>query len=400
MDRNFDAEAFSLLGTALVLIGFRFGVRLKCLGYRRLAVDDFLMVLAGCLYAAETVAAYYVGVYKGLTIAPMTGEEREALSHFPNSEEYRFRVNGSKTQLMGWIVYTCLLWILKTCMLFFYTRLTANVDKMGLRIKIGVYALPITFLATVCVELFGCHHVERHWQIYPDPGAVCYPAHSFPSLYTLIILNVMTDIYLMLIPLPMIWKSGLTVKMKIALFAMFTGGIFTTTAGFLRCILIITSGAEGAIQAGQWSCRESFIAVFVSNIPVIYPFLARFYRSTLSSIKGTGSGKSRSISNTISGGLRTFRKRKPGPYSIPGVSAWEDTVWDRTLNGEQGWSSGDRIYEPNNKTNIESSANPNVYSDTDLRFGSQDIAVRTEIGVSLTDLKKMNEAAIREHSRQ
>lgn len=32
-----------------------------------------------CLYAAETVAAYYVGIYKGLTIAPMTGEEREAL---------------------------------------------------------------------------------------------------------------------------------------------------------------------------------------------------------------------------------------------------------------------------------------------------------------------------------
>ena len=35
-----------------------------------------------------------------------------------------------------------------------------------------------------------------------QPIGVCYPAHSFPSLYTLIVLNVSTDFYLMYIPLP------------------------------------------------------------------------------------------------------------------------------------------------------------------------------------------------------
>ncbi len=44
-------------------------------------------------------------------------------------------------------------------------------SEVTLRIKIGAYLLPITFLTVICVELFGCHPVQNHWQIYPDPGS-------------------------------------------------------------------------------------------------------------------------------------------------------------------------------------------------------------------------------------
>jgi len=52
----------------------------------------------------------------------MTPEQRAALDQA--SEEWMLRVNGSKTQLMGWLVYTVLLWTLKACMIIFYSRLT------------------------------------------------------------------------------------------------------------------------------------------------------------------------------------------------------------------------------------------------------------------------------------
>lgn len=75
------------------------------------------------LYSAETTVAYYVGnPWHGLANSGMTPEYRAALD--PKSEEYRFRVGGSKNQLVGWLVYTVLLWTLKTCMLIFYSRLT------------------------------------------------------------------------------------------------------------------------------------------------------------------------------------------------------------------------------------------------------------------------------------
>ncbi|KAL6718197.1 hypothetical protein ACLMJK_004285 [Lecanora helva] len=70
----------------------------------------------------------------------------------------------------------------------------------------------------------------------------------------------------------MVIKARLPTKKKLGLIAMFMGGILTTIAGILRCALIITAGSNGARQAGSWSVRESFIAVCVTNVPMIYPF--------------------------------------------------------------------------------------------------------------------------------
>lgn len=52
----------------------------------------------------------------------MTDEQRRTLD--PESHEYWLRVGGSKTQLVGWGLYTLLLWTLKLCMCHFYSRLT------------------------------------------------------------------------------------------------------------------------------------------------------------------------------------------------------------------------------------------------------------------------------------
>jgi hypothetical protein len=45
-----------------------------------------------------------------------------------------------------------------------------NVEKMRPRIQIGFVLLPVTYIILLCVELFGCHPFQKHWQIYPDPG--------------------------------------------------------------------------------------------------------------------------------------------------------------------------------------------------------------------------------------
>lgn len=295
----------------------------------------------------------------------------------PGSQEFHDRVSGSKTQLMGWIVYTVLLWTLKICMLLFYARLTDKVRSMTIRIRIGAYLLPITFLIVICVELFGCSPVQKHWQIYPNPGKFCYPAHSFPSLYTLIILNVSTDFYLMFIPLPMVLKARLPTKKKIGLVAMFTGGLFATTAGFLRCVLIITSGPRGAQQAGSWSCRESCIAVCVSNFPMIYPFVSRFYHRMTSrkeSIKSHQSNSHR-LGPLKESLQQSFGKKKPSPYSIPQTTLSE---------------SRDRItMMPVNAVEMEAGSETDSTRDTNSESNSKNIRVVTRIGIKSSASPKL-----------
>jgi hypothetical protein len=99
----------------------------------------------------------------------MTDAQRATLD--PASLEYYLRVKGSQTQLFGWLVYTCLLWTLKTCWLFFYKRLGDGVQQMTLMIRIGFVFTAITFVATFFTILCGCWPIEKHWQINPDPGS-------------------------------------------------------------------------------------------------------------------------------------------------------------------------------------------------------------------------------------
>jgi hypothetical protein len=104
-----------------------------------------------------------------MTIQRMTDAQRAAID--PNGTEYHLRVEGSKTQLFGWLVYTVLLWSLKVCWLFFYRRLGEGVNNMSIKINIGFVFVAVTFLGTFFTILCGCWPIEKHWQIYPDPGS-------------------------------------------------------------------------------------------------------------------------------------------------------------------------------------------------------------------------------------
>lgn len=60
--------------------------------------------------------------WKGLANNAMTDEHRATLD--PNSQEYRWRVNGSKTHVTGMLLYNTVLWLLKGCWAVYYARLT------------------------------------------------------------------------------------------------------------------------------------------------------------------------------------------------------------------------------------------------------------------------------------
>ncbi|RMJ21884.1 hypothetical protein PHISP_07241, partial [Aspergillus sp. HF37] len=277
MDDNFAIEAFTLLALAIVIIVLRTIARWNTAGPKNFQLDDYVMPIAAVVYGLETGAAYCVGAWwHGLANNAMTDEQREALDH--DSREFHLRVGGSKTQVIGWSLYTLLLWLLKTCMSVFYSRLTAGLPNMQLRVRIGYVLVGATYIATICAILFGCHPMHRNWQIYPNPGNHCQPAVSKINVYITVVLNVSTDVYLISIPAPMLFKARLPWREKLELLFLFSGGLFVMMAGILRCILIVTNSPNGASQAGSWACRETFVAVVIGNIPMIYPIIRRRVR--------------------------------------------------------------------------------------------------------------------------
>jgi hypothetical protein len=377
---DFTTEAFTLLGVGISLIFLRTYARLSTVGLSGLKGDDYIMLLASVVYSLETAAAYSVGaIWHGLANSGMTDAERYALSLTPDSEEVRMRIGGSKTQVVGWSLYTLLLWLLKLAMCIFYIRLTEGVDHMKMRIRVGLGLIGVTYVATILSILLGCHPMEKNWQIYPDPGSECFlykkrkkslltrpPDHCQPAIskidiYVTVVLNVVTDMYLLSIPLPMLFKANLPFRRKLLLIVMFGGGIFVTMAGILRCVLILTNPVTGAQQAGSWAVRETFVAVVTSNIPMIYPLLRRWYTSVTGSKlvttmmtnnkygQTTGSSSRHGGPGGGKSGHSAFemdKKSHRGPRSVNPITMATFAESEERIVGVQGAPSSSSIHQP------------------------------------------------------
>ncbi|PYI02961.1 hypothetical protein BO78DRAFT_375936 [Aspergillus sclerotiicarbonarius CBS 121057] len=344
MGDDFVVEAFTLLAIAVTAIVFRVVARWVTAGPKNFMLDDYLMPLAGVVYGLETGAAYCVSAWwMGLANNSMTAAERASLS--PESHEYHLRVGGSKTQVLGWSLYTTLLWLLKTCMAVFYSRLTSGLINMHIRIRIGYIVIGVTYIAVILSILLGCHPLHKNWQINPDPGNYCQPAVSHIDVYVTVTLNVATDLYLISIPFPILFKARLPWREKLELIILFSGGFFVMAAGILRCVLIVTAGANGASQAGRWACRETFVAVIIGNIPMIYPLCRRLARRAglYISTKGGASSQSYPLSEGTgdlhsSENSKNRRRKFRHPLSLP------DTQWG-TVSDEVGMLSTVRAGE-------------------------------------------------------
>ncbi|RAL03335.1 uncharacterized protein BO80DRAFT_350386 [Aspergillus ibericus CBS 121593] len=259
------------IGCAVTLL--RTYSQCKDLGWRRLRLDDYLVWVGLLFYTAQVVLAYQVGeAAHGLANNSMTAAQRAALA--PDSAEYRARVIGSKIQIAGWATYTALINSLKLSMLAFYTRL---MDGLGRRhripIWIGIGLVVGSFLASEITILATCRPFHKNWQINPDPGNVCQPAISKPVIAATFAGNLATDPYLVLIPIPMLWKSSLKLLKKVAVTIVLGAGIFVLVCATLKSVFLLVEPTNGASIADEWGTRETFVAVITTNLPMVFHLL-------------------------------------------------------------------------------------------------------------------------------
>ncbi|RSL95852.1 hypothetical protein BHE90_009557 [Fusarium euwallaceae] len=193
-------------------------------------------------------------------------------------------LKGSKVQVAGWAVYVTVLWLIKSSMCAFYSRLTNGLPEYRRRIRWGFILIAVTYLVVLGVILLGCQPLHRLWQIYPDPGNFCQPAISKLLVFLVLTLNVITDAYLLILPIPALRKAQVTRIKRVMLMLLFSGGVFVMAAGILRCVLIIKNPTKGPQQAASWAVRESFVAVVTSSTPVIWGWMKQRLKPLFSSV--------------------------------------------------------------------------------------------------------------------
>ncbi|KAI1179288.1 hypothetical protein F4777DRAFT_575318 [Nemania sp. FL0916] len=317
--RSFTIQLWTLYAIGVLVTILRTYARIKAVGIRELTADDIFIWVAALLYTGQTVLGYSVGsVAHGLANNGMTDAQRLALT--PDNPEFHMRVVGSKIQLAGWSVYSSLMLFLKLSVLVFYIRLTQGLGRRyRLQIWTGFFLVIGTFIASIAVILLSCLPLQRNWQIYPNPGNHCQPAISQTIVWTSFAASASTDLYLILIPLPMLWGSSLKLIKKIASSIVLGAGIFVLVSATLKTVFVTVDPVNGAQQAGEWGTREAFVAVFTTNLPMIFPLFKVWLRPMFgSALRSTQ--KAYMIhdgSQTIGGGgtSRTGKRNTRGPSS-------------------------------------------------------------------------------------
>ncbi|TGO55879.1 hypothetical protein BCON_0085g00300 [Botryotinia convoluta] len=273
---NLVVEAWTSWAIAVVFIAVRISARVSNLGWRQLKLDDGLMFAVLFAYTAEATSSYYlVARWLGYSNSGMTELERQTLD--PNSLEWLYRVNGAKTHIWNWVTYISLMWLLKVCWITYYARLISAAEKRSLkRITVGYVVLGVTYLSAILVVFCKCMPLKKQWQIYPDPGNSCYSGNSVFQMAFIMSINTVTHMYIMAIPLPTILGTkGMLPYQKLFLLVLYSGGFLVTVFGILRCVSILTTLGT-ATSSGQWSLRESFLAVLVTNLPIVAPIIKHF----------------------------------------------------------------------------------------------------------------------------
>jgi hypothetical protein len=164
------------------------------------------------------------------------------------------------------VIYT-----IKACMLILYTRLTLGLTVQRLVKYLAIY-VAIGWCATEIAFFTACRPFNGYWAM-PPPDPQCTTLQHYALVQGCF--NVSSDTLMLCIPLPLITRLAMPWKQKGILLVIFSMGIFVILAALLTKIFNLTNIWDPTYML--WYTREASVAVYVSNLPMIWPLLREYF---------------------------------------------------------------------------------------------------------------------------
>ncbi|KAF1808710.1 hypothetical protein P152DRAFT_404953 [Eremomyces bilateralis CBS 781.70] len=189
------------------------------------------------------------------------------------SEEDTYRRSiGSRMVLGSRIFYALFIWTAKFTVSEFLKRMTSTIWKKSYErilhsIRIFLVA---TFFIVIIATLAECQPFTHYWQVIPDPGPRC--RQGYAQLITMGVCDMITDIVLVVFPIPLIIKSRMPLKRKISLVILFSMSIILIAITAYRIPAVIRHNGRQQYRT-VWASSEIVAAAAISNAVVLGSFL-------------------------------------------------------------------------------------------------------------------------------
>ncbi|KAI9846164.1 MAG: hypothetical protein M1837_004278 [Sclerophora amabilis] len=309
--------------------------RLKVFG-----LDDYSIVVALILSVLVTVMdckAVHSGY--GKHAANLTAEQlRGAFKYFYLAQPF-YKVG---------ICFT------KLSILFLYNRIFIHVRFRRINFSVVgfVFAYSVAFLF---LTIFQCVPIRRSWD-KTTPGTCVSNAAQW---FSFAIINIISDVIIIALPLPMIQQLHLPRNQKIALSIVFMFGIFVCMTSIMRMVAMrsgvrSTDPTYGTVEATKWTDIELNTGIICACLPALKAPLTRPFPRLFSGGSGLATHKTGLSGTTYS------LEGEPPHSSSSRVEAFRDIDQlgiarhhhKRSSDGHipspvQGTSNEERIIAPN-----------------------------------------------------
>ncbi|KAH6616245.1 hypothetical protein C7974DRAFT_441811 [Boeremia exigua] len=211
----------------------------------------------------------------------------------------------SRLILAAPLIYALCTACAKSALCLFYGRLSPSV-VFQIAVKATLVLIIGAYTGIFFSLLFACRPIAASWDPLLAPIAQCV---NVGAIYiSTAVIGIATDIILLGLPIPMIWKLQMPLKQKIGLTGMFIIGSITIVTSIIRLIVLLPSLTS---VDQTWLIGEGTLWIFIeSNLLVIcccLPTLRRFFRHVAPRLIGEyGSDPSRDRDESDGPKIRTW----------------------------------------------------------------------------------------------
>lgn len=180
------------------------------------------------------------------------------------------------------------IWTLKACMLLLFARISSGtthikwIKLVAIYVSVGWVSVQIAFF-TACMPFSG------YWAV-PVLNPQCTTLQHYAIVQA--VFNLSSDVLIIAVPIPMVVSLTLPIKQRIGLGILFSMGLFvvswstnitlppTDKAKIIAAILTKVHNLSNVYDSAYmlWYTREASVALYVANLPSIWPMAREYIR--------------------------------------------------------------------------------------------------------------------------
>ncbi|KAL2064727.1 hypothetical protein VTL71DRAFT_3865 [Oculimacula yallundae] len=259
-------------------------------------VEDYFCVVAWALSTAYCVTGIYMGNHGGGNHDWEVTEDN--------------MIGFQKALYADTISYGPAAWSIKTTLLLIFARVFSPFRRTVIFIYVFIFAMLMYYFPVMFIKIRICNPIEFLWT--PDLEAVCFDRVTL--FYCDTIMSALTDIVILVLPIPLVWSLHMPLKKKLRIAALLGAGGLATGASVVRLILVFQPNSfddetVSFIRFNLLGIAEVGIGIICACLPAFNIFFTkrRLDRSRITATPTNRSNRSQYISSTKMSRMKSSR---------------------------------------------------------------------------------------------